>query len=160
MGVKRGLMGIINTVWVFISLVIIPLAILNQLEQGIVMGGQLIKIRMIELNVNIIFFLGLAIMVLTALSYSLSKKADAVLTFLKYLLSAFYEYIWALGLKVIELEVIVDSQSTLTTVYLDVVLWVTLAIVGSILTGLLKAVTKYLEAEEEAEEKEEEIVIK
>ncbi len=153
MSVKRGLSGIIMTVWTFISMVIIPLSTLTALERGVTIRGELIRVSIVALNKGMILMLGLLAMILTALSYSVSEKSEALLVFLKYVTVAYYEWVWAEGVKRLEIE----TPSGLVHVGVFLGLWIILVIIGSIITGLLKAICKYSEAikkERKAKEKE------
>ena len=159
MAVKRALTGIIMTIWTFISMVIIPLSTLKALENGITLGGVELKIRLFMLNVGLIFILGLIAMMLTAFSYSFGGKTDAFITMAKYGVVAYYEWVWAMGVR--KMEVLMHGE--IVHVGIDLGVWIIIVILGSLLTGFLKAVHKYLEAkkkekeeEEEEEEKEEE----
>jgi len=147
MGAKRSFTGIIMTVWTLFSMVVIPLYTLSLLERGIDFQGQLLRIYVWRLDVGIITLLGIIAMILTALSYAFGGKADAALTFIKYSIVAFYEWVWAQGIK--ELRVIVGDITVNVGMYLDP--WIMLVIVGSLLTGLIKAIYKYLEAKEKEE---------
>ncbi len=144
---KRGLIGIVMTVWVLFSMIVIPLYTLSLLERGISYGGQLVKISVVRLNVGMITLLGLIAMMLTAFSYAFGGKVDAFLTFIKYMVVAYYEWTWAQGIK--ELEITVDGYIINVGIYLDP--WIMLVIAGSLLLGLIKAIYKFLEAKEESE---------
>ncbi len=153
MPVKRTLTGIIMTIWTFISMVIIPLSTLKALENGITISDVELKVRLFMLDIGIIFMLGLAAMILTALSYSFRGKLDALLTMLKYSVIAYYEWVWANGVR--KMEVLMADQ--VVHVGIDLGMWIIIVIIGSLFTGFLKALHKYLEAGKNEEEKEEEV---
>lgn len=152
MGISKSLTGIIMTIWTFFSMVILPLATLSAFAKGVNIQGQVVVVKIVGLNVEMIFILGLFAMFLTAMSYSVSEKNSAIITFLKYVIAAYYEWTWAEGVKDMDLNV--GGQYVHVGVYLGV--WIIMVIAASLLTGFLKALHKYLKAKKEEEEEEEE----
>jgi len=152
MAVRRALTGILMTIWTFISMVIIPLSTLKALENGIILGGVELKIRLFMLNVGLIFILGLIAMMLTAFSYSFRGKTDAFITMAKYGVVAYYEWVWATGVR--KMEVLMHGE--IVHVGIDLGVWIIIVIIGSLHTGFLKSVYKYLEAKKEEEKEKEE----
>ena len=154
MGAKSAAWGLLMTVWTFISMVIIPLSTLKALENGIVLQGTHVRIILTTLNIGLIFLLGLIAMVLTASSYAFDNKGRAVAMFLKYLIVAYYEWVWAIGVR--ELTVIMENYKIYAGI--DLGIWIIIVILGSLLQGILKSFHEYAKAlkKEEEEEKEEE----
>ena len=142
MAAKKALTGIIMTVWVFVSMVVIPLSTLSMLEKGMTIGGSKIRIEIYGLNTGLIFFLGFTAMILTAFAYSFRGKSEALFIFLRYVVIAIYEWIWAEGVQ--KMKVYTKEGVVYAGVYLGI--WIIIVIVGSLLNGTLKALHKYAKA--------------
>lgn len=136
------LSGIIMSLWTFFSMVILPLTTLSALEKGINIQGQRVVVKIVGLNTGLIFILGIIAMFLTAMSYAFSEKTSAVMIFFKYVVTAYYEWVWAEGVK--NMGIIMGDQYGHVGVYLG--LWIIMVITASLLTGFLKALHKYLKA--------------
>ena len=149
MGAKKALTGIIMTVWTFVTMVVIPLSTIGALERGVVIKGKEVIIRLYNLNVGLVFVLGIIAMMLTAFSYSVSEKNSAFLIMMKYIVVAYYEWVWAVGVR--RMEVIVEGNTL--HVGADLGVWILIVIISSLLSGLLKALHRYMRGKREEEEK-------
>ncbi|MCR8454159.1 MAG: hypothetical protein NDP13_04125 [Crenarchaeota archaeon] len=132
---KRELIGLASTLWAFFSMVIVPLALLDALKQGRILGMQ---IALQGLDVGLIALLGVAATASTGLAYAFGGYVDVALTFAKSLIYSYYQWVWFQGIKDIQILGVGVSIS----VYAE--LLVLLYIIGTLLSGAFKTIHKYL----------------